>query len=340
MILVTGATGFLGHNLIPILSRHGHRIRALVRSNSDWQFLQEHGVDLAWGDTRDADSVHQAMQGCTAVIHAAGHFRFWGRYEDFFSTNVHGTHNVLEAARCASVERFIHISTIAVIGNPKTGTIIDENYECVPADDYMHSKLDGEALVLMYQKRHGLPAIVLRPGAFYGPWGRYAFNRLFFEDPYKGLSLRVHGGRHTTFPIYLPDLAEVIHNTFTQGRPGEIYNVSGQSLTHNQINATVCRLLNASPRWIDVPQAPMVLLSHIWTALSRITSHEPYYPINMAPYVFGDWVVDSSKAQRELGFQSTPFEAGARDTVEWYQQAGILKHDKSGKLVISPHSQI
>ncbi|HJW84971.1 MAG TPA: NAD-dependent epimerase/dehydratase family protein, partial [Anaerolineae bacterium] len=179
MILVTGATGFLGHHLVPFLIARGHGVRALVRRTSQWQFLADLGVELAWGDTRDADSVDAAMPGCRAVIHGAGLFRFWGRQEDFHSTNVLGTYHVLEAARRAGVERFIHISTIAVVGRPKPGTLIDEAYLCAPVDAYMRSKLDGEWLAREYYQAHGLPAIILRPGAYYGPWGHYAFNRLF-----------------------------------------------------------------------------------------------------------------------------------------------------------------
>ena len=326
MILVTGATGFLGHNLVPLLLARGRHVRALVRPTSQWQFLADLGVDLAWGDTRDRDAVLEAMKSCRAVIHGAGHFRFWGRSEDFFSTNVQGTHNVLEAARRAGVERFVHVSTVAVAGRPRPGAVIDENYPCDPCDNYMHTKLHGEALVRRYHRDHNLPAIVLRPGAYYGPWGHYAFNRLFFEDPFfKGLPLQIHGGRHFTFPIYLPDLADVIHNALSLGRLGEVYNVSGPSLTHREINSIVSRITGVTPRWINVPAPAILLLARVWTALSHVTGREPYYPINLAPYVFNDWVVDSSKAARELCFEPTPFEKGARATIEWYQDIGMLQ---------------
>jgi dihydroflavonol-4-reductase len=327
VILVTGATGFLGRHLIPLLISHGHPVRALVRLTSQWQPLADLGAGLAWGDTRDSAAVAHAIQGCSAVIHGAGYWRFWGRREDFYSTNVDGTHCVLEAARHAGIERFIQISTVVVAGYPRAGAVIDENYPCRPCDDYMRSKLEGERLVLKCHRDYGLPAIVLRPGAFYGPWGRYAFNRLFFEDPFR-LPIQVHGGRHITFPIYVPDLAQVILNALSRGRPGEIYAVSGQSLTHREVHSIVSRILGKSPHWINVPAPAIVFLARVWTALAQLTRREPYYPINMVPYVFGDWVVDSSKASRELGFVPTPFEAGARATLEWYRDIGVLKSRK------------
>jgi nucleoside-diphosphate-sugar epimerase len=328
MILVTGATGFLGHTLVPVLLARGHRVRALVRPTSQWGFLADLGVELAWGDTRDLHAVMAAAQGCDAIVHGAGHFRLWGRRQDFHSTNVQGTHNVLEAALRAGVERFIHISTIAVVGRPKPGAVIDETYPCEPCDNYMRSKLEGEALVQHYRRAHRLPALILRPGAYYGPWGHYAFNRLFFEDPFlKGLPIQVHGGRHVTFPIFLPDLARVAEAALSRGRPGEIYNVSGPSLAHREINDTISRLTGIRPRWINVPAPAIILFARLSTALSRITRREPYYPINLAPYVFYDWVVDSRKAARELDFAPTPFEEGARVTLEWYRSIRLLKRE-------------
>ena len=324
MILVTGATGFLGHNLIPLLIERGHRVRALVRPNSDHTFLRECGIELAFGDVRDAASVSAALAGCAAVIHAAGKFRFWGEPDEFRATNVAGTRNVLQAACVAGVKRFVHVSTIAVVGNPSPGTLITESSACHPVEDYQRSKLEGERLALAYHAEHGLPVVVLRPGAFYGPWGRYAFNRLFFEDPLKGLPLRVHRGRHITFPIFVPDLCRVIESALTRGRPGELYNVCGPCLTHDEVNRIVGRLAGVR-LWINAPGWGMIALAMLWTALSRLTSREPYYPINMTPYVFCDWNVSSEKARAELGFCPTPFERGAYATLDWYWSQGIFK---------------
>jgi dihydroflavonol-4-reductase len=322
MILVTGATGFLGHNLIPLLVEHGRRVRALVRPTSDVTLLRECGVELAPGDVGNPDSVNAAMKGCEAVIHAAGKFRFWGEPGEFARANVEGTRHVLEAALRAGVGRFVHISTIAVIGHPPPGVLITEDTSPNPADDYERSKLAGERLALDYYAR-GLPVVVLRPGAFYGPWGRYAFNRLFFEDPLKGLPVRVHHGRRVTFPVFVPDLSRMIQSALTHGRAGQVYNVCGPCLTHDEINRIVGRLAGVRV-WIDAPGWGMILLARMWTALARLTRREPYYPINLASYVFNDWNVSSDKARAELGFQPTPFKAGARATLDWYWSQGIF----------------
>lgn len=323
LILVTGATGFLGHSLCPYLIEHGYRLRALVRSTANWHFLQELGVELAWGDVRDAEATRAACTGCQAVVHAAARFRFWGERHDFFSINVDGTRNLLEAARQSHVERFIHISTIAVAGKPRGQTVIDENYPPAPQDYYQASKLEAERLALYYYQEHRLPVVILRPGAFYGPGGRYAFNRLFFEDPLKGIQVQVHHGQHIVFPAYIGDVAQGVELALRLGRPGEIYNICGDCLTQREVNEIVDRLLGYRILRLNAPAWLMLALARVWTWLSRYTGQEPYYPLNLAPYVFYDWVVSNAKARRELGFVPTPFETGARATLEWYRKLGI-----------------
>lgn len=329
MILVTGATGFLGHNLIPTLNAQGYKVRALVRPQSDTRFLLEQGVDLAYAeDINDEPAINRAMEDCWAVIHAAGHFRFWGNWADFWQANVGGTATVLAAAANHPIQRFIHISTIAVAGHPAGERIIDETYPAKPVGPYQRTKLEGEQLALAYQRERDLPVIVLRPGAFYGPWGHYAFNRLFFEEPLRGWRAKTDGGRHITFPAFVPDVAKGIVLALQKGQVGEIYNICGQSLDHNSLNAIVSDLAGISHFRLSAPRKLMVPLARVWTALSRYTGHEPIYPMGLEPYIFGDWLVSTAKAERELGFRATPFAIGAKITLEWYWQTGLFKRKK------------
>jgi nucleoside-diphosphate-sugar epimerase len=325
MILVTGATGFLGHHLVPHLVQLGHPLRAVVRPSSEVQFLQKLGVELAYADDiTDVAAIEQACAGCDQIIHAAGLFRFWGEMDEFWQTNVAGTTAVLRAISNHPIKRFIYISTIAVVGKPPTNRPIDETTRCNPQEPYQLSKLEAEKRVLAAYAQDGLPAIVLRPGAFYGSWGHYAFNRLFFEEPLKGWRIKVDNGRHITFPVFVPDVVQGVELALKNGRFGEIYNICGQSLDHNSVNAIVNDLAGIGHWRLNFPTWMVLLLARAWTALSKFTGREPFYPINMAPYVFQDWHVSYQKAADELGFQPTPFAEGARQTLEWYWQQGLL----------------
>ncbi len=325
MILITGATGFLGRNLCERLTHQGHRLRALARPTSDTLFLEALGVEIAAGDVRDLGSVKAAMAGCDTVIHAAARFRLWGPPELFEETNLWGTRNVLASAYLYGIRRFIHISTIIVVGPQPPGTVITEEtpYGPYPGDSYARTKMGGERLALSYAEV-GLPVIVLRLGALYGPWGHYAFNRLFFEEFLRGWRVQVHQGRHIIFPCYVGDAARAIEAALTRGRPGELYNISGQSISHREANETVSRLFGRGSWRINMPAGLMINFARLLEFLAIFTHREPFYPLNLVPYVFEDWVVSSEKARQELGFQPISFEQGTHLTLEWYRSIGYV----------------
>ena len=328
MILVTGATGFLGRNLCEHLARQGYAFRVLARSGSDTSFLQTfNNIDIVRGDVVDFESVQAAVRGCEQVIHAAAHFRLWGPPAPFLQTNVDGTRHVLEAALAAGVKRFIHVSTIIVVGPQKPGAVITEDTPCQPyfTDNYAQTKFLGERLVLNYVNNKGLPGVILRLGALYGPHGHYAFNRLFFEEFLRNWRVQVHGGRHIIFPCYVGNAARVIESALTQGQVGQIYNVSDRSITHKEANQTVSRLAGRSSWRINVPARLMIEFANILEDIAFFTHREPFYPKNLEPYVFDDWQVDSSKAERELGFTPTPFSEGVEQTLAWYRSLGYIR---------------
>jgi dihydroflavonol-4-reductase len=298
-----------------------------VRQPAAAQFLRGQ-AEIAPGNVDDPASLQCAMEGCHYVIHAAALFRFWGDPATFERTNVQGTAHVLETALRHKIKRFVHLSTAVVVGKPPANAIIDEATPCQPADPYQRSKYDAENFVRMYGKATGLPAIILRPGAFYGPHGHYAFNRLFFEDPLKGLLIQVHHGQRYTFPAFVPDVARTAVAALQAGRPGEIYNVSGESLTHHDVNAIVSRLAHITALRFNAPEKLMLAVARYLTRRAEHTHREPYYPTNLAGYVFQDWKISSAKAQSELGFAATPFENGARQTLEWYWASGFFKRPR------------
>jgi len=263
------------------------------------------------------------MAGCDTIIHAAARFRLWGPPELFEDINLWGTRNVLATAYALDVKRFIHISTIIVVGPQSPGAVITETtpYGPYPGDNYARTKMGGERLALSYAEI-GLPVIVLRLGALYGPWGHYAFNRLFFEEFLHGWRVQVHQGRHVIFPCYVGDAAAAIEAALARGRIGGVYNVSGESITHREANEIVSRLAGRSSWRVNVPARLMINFARFLEFVALFTRHEPFYPLNLVPYVFEDWHVCSDKARRELGFVPLSFEEGARRTLEWYWSLG------------------
>lgn len=324
-MFVTGGTGFLGHSLLPRLIAGGYHVRALSRHPEQYAWLNALPVEIITGDIEDQQIVEKAVEGVDYVVHAAARFRFWGDQAAFEQTNVRGAANVLNAAVRAGVKKYVHVSTLVVIGTPLSNRTIDETHPTHPIDPYQRSKLHGEQVALDYFRDQGLPVVVLRPGAFYGPNGRYAFNRLFIEDALKGLLIKVDGGTHITFPVFIEDVAESIVLGLERGTPGEVYNICGETLTHNEANAIVSEEAGISKFRLNLPGWMLIMLARGWTCLSNYTKVEPYYPLNMRSYVFNNWRVSIDKACSQLGFRPLSFREGVRRTLDWYAAEGIFK---------------
>lgn len=319
IVFVTGGTGFLGRHLVPMLYRAGYRVRVLTRKPdaNPWRAGCPN-VEVLAGDVLDPDSLRRGMAGSRFVVHAGGLFRFWGNEADFDRTNVGGIENMLVASSGADVERFIHISTVALIGHPDPNRIVDETHPAQPADAYQRSKLRAE-LAVRQRVDAGMPVIILRPGAYYGPLGQYAFNRLFFRDPMRGIIMQVNRGRYVTFPAYISGVAGAILQSFTRGRLGEIYNICDDSLTHREAFDIICREGNLRFPRLTIPGWMGVAASRGLEAIAAVTKQEPFWPLNLKSYVYNYWRVSNEKARVELGFVPTDFREGARRTLAWYR---------------------
>lgn len=321
MIFVTGGTGFLGRHLVPALCRTGYALRVLTRHPDAHPWLKRYPhVEVVHGDLTRPESYVGALVGCQSVIHAGGVFRMWGQEQTFLDNNVLGTALLLSAVKNMPLERFVYISTIAVLGSPDPEQIVDETYPPRPMDPYQRSKLIAEQMTLRAWQQEGLPVVVLRPGAFYGPLGSYAFNRLFFKDPMRGLIMQVDGGRYIIFPAYIEDVARGILQALDRGQVGEIYNISGDWISHRRAFDIICEEAGIwwprvpMPGWLDLP------LARLLEAVSGALGIEPFWPLNMLrSYVHNNWRVSSEKARSELGFLPLDFREGARRTIAWYR---------------------
>lgn len=178
-VLVTGAAGFIGSHLTEYLLAEGVAVRAFVRYNSrsDRGFLDHlppsltDGLEVVFGDLRDADMVRRAAHGVSSIFHLGAHIGIPYSYvapRDVAQTNVLGTLNVLEAARAEGVARLLHTSTSEVYGTALY-IPIDEGHPLQGQSPYSASKIGADALVESFHRSFEVPTTVVRPFNTYGP---------------------------------------------------------------------------------------------------------------------------------------------------------------------------
>jgi 2-alkyl-3-oxoalkanoate reductase len=200
--LVTGGGGFLGQNLVRALLARGDGVRVLGRSA--YPELEKLGVECVRGDVREVGAVDAAVRGVDSVFHIAARVGYWGPREEYVTTNVGGTRNVIEACRKHRVPRLVYTSTPSVVIGP--GSRLEGVDETTPypekhLNDYGSTKAEAEASVLA-ANGGALATVALRPHFIYGPGDPQIVPRLI-DNARRGTLVRIGDGTNKVDVTYI-----------------------------------------------------------------------------------------------------------------------------------------
>jgi len=325
--LVTGATGFIGGQLVEALVLRGEPVRAFVRPTSRTERLRALGVDLRIGQLVDNASLVSAMQGVGRVFHCAAQRADWGLAEDFTQANVNGTRNVLAAATRADVARFVFLSTTDVYGFPGVPTVETER----PAPrgfPYPDSKIEAEALVWNHRRRVGLPTCIIRAGTVYGPGSRFVRDALVAPLKRRRLAL-IDGGEHVAGLTYVGNLVDAMILAADRDEAvGQAYNITdGSRVTWREFAAALADTLQMprpeQGRSHRVAYAMAAIYEHWYRVMGR-TQRPPLtrYLVELMG-TDQDYVID--KAVQQLGYRPrVTFAEGMHHISDWLLRLGHL----------------
>lgn len=235
MILVTGATGFVGGHLVKRLRQEGRKVRAVVRTPAKAQALVDLGVEVVPGDMVDPASLEAAAKGCDAIIHLVGIIQE-GRGFTFKSVHVEGTRNVLDAAKKAGVKHFIYQSALGTRENAKS--------------EYHRTKWGAEKLV----KANGIPYTILRPSLIYGPGDLFTI-RLAEMIRLSPVLPVIGAGKSKIQPIYIEDVVSCIAKILAGGQHlGKVYEIGGpEELTYEEVTKAIAKVLGVNRPVVHMP---------------------------------------------------------------------------------------
>jgi dihydroflavonol-4-reductase len=320
--LVTGASGFIGSNLVKILLDEGVKVRALIQKGVPLQNLDGLEIEQVEGDLLDRTSLDRALDGCDTLFHLAAIFAYWLPDPSLmYRVNVEGTVQLLHAAKAAGVSKVIHTSSIAAIGTNPGEELADETTtfnNWSTADHYMMSKYMGELEALRFNHL-GLPVVACNPAFPFGagdiaptPTGiliqRYASG----QNPFV-----FKGGFNA---VHVADVARGHWLAALKGRPGERYILGGTNVTYKQFADAVTSAAGVrESKWI-VPTAPFAAVGRVmeWVA-DNVTKKTPLMVDRSLRYSTERHLwFDIAKAKRELGYEPGSFDVAVKEAVEWF----------------------
>jgi nucleoside-diphosphate-sugar epimerase len=327
---VTGATGFVGLNLVEQLLARGWRVIAQHRAGADLKYLARMQAERAIGDVTDAQSLLRALpQGVDAVFHVAGDTSLWSRRNaEQDRVNIDGTRHMVAAALARGARRFVHTSSISAWGMSR-GRI----HERVPQlgryspVNYQRSKFLAEEEVRAGIAR-GLDAVILNPAGILGPYDTRGYARLV---------LLVASGKLPGVPpgslsfCHVREVAAAHIAAAERGRAGENYLLAGTDAgileLIQEIGAALGRPVPSRP----MPAWAIRAIGMLGGVAGLVTGREPRITPEAARMATREISCDCSKAAQELGFRAVPLREMVRDSVSWLTAEGLIASPGAGR---------
>lgn len=313
---VTGATGFIGGEIVKQLIGRGHSVVALVRSPERAGMLKALGVEMHAGDITERETLKAPMAGVDGVFHVAAWYKVGVKEPLADRTNVDGTRNVLQTMQTLGIPRGVYTSTVAVFSDTK-GAVPDETYryDGPHLSHYDRTKWIAHYRVAVPKIESGLPLTIVMPGMVYGP-GDTSGMRTALVDLLRG-RLPMTPARTAFCWSHVEDTARGHILAMEKGRPGETYIITGPRHTFEQAFDLAAALAKVRPPMLHPGPHAMRGLAMLMKAAGRFTKLPPAFTPEALRVLAGTTYFGANdKAVRELGFAPRPIDEGFAQTIE------------------------
>jgi len=305
-VFITGGSGFVGQNLIPILQAAGYEVYAIARSEKSAQFVQKLGAKAVRDDlTNLSRATQNALKDCDYVLHSAAHMDFTYDPKPFEDLNIKATNNLLKMAQRGGVKRFIYISAAPVVpGSPIVNLTEKEAQEGLPTALYPRTKAIGERAVLM-AATPSFATLALRPPAIWGPDNHHLDDLM--ANVKNGKWRWIGGGEQVLSTIHVKNLGNAVLAALKSDISGRAFFVTDGE--RRSMKSFFKGILEAQglqpgdkvlPLWIAKSAARMTEFT--WK-LFRLKSRPPVAPL-MIRLMGNEFSVSDEAARKELGYRN------------------------------------
>ncbi|MFH1786596.1 MAG: NAD-dependent epimerase/dehydratase family protein, partial [archaeon] len=323
-VLVTGASGFIGTNLVRRLLDDKRDVKAMIRKTSDTKYLDKWGVKTCYGDVLDENSLKEAVKGVDVIYHLVT-IRDEPNvpYAEYHGVNVEGLERLIRVSMNAGVKKIVNFSSIAAIGFGKMPLPLNEKSPLLPTNNYGRSKGEGEAVAKKYFEENGFNTMSVRPALVYGPYDLSNMKGLFLAI--KDGTYRVIGsGKNKMCFVYVDDIVSGAILAEKKGKGGEKYILSdNRSYSQTEAAQTVADAMGVKLPKMRIPVAVAYSAGIGFEIVSKIFGFEPPLSRSRLSNILMNLEYDISKAKNELGYNpKVDLKEGIGRTVKWYRGQG------------------
>lgn len=320
---ITGATGFIGSHLVRRMAQIEHELLCLVRKTSNVSQLEELGATLITGDVTDRNSLLEGMRGCQWVINLANIYTFWEPNKQVYAdVNVGGTRNVMECALELGVSKVVHVSTGVTYGKPVDYPFTEESPSGpVRFSEYARTKYRGDQITWEFYKNKGLPLVMVYPAAVIGPGDPKPSGQYIKDVMYGRLPARVLEDSILTW-VHVRDVAEVIFRAAEkENNIGEKYFAAKHRLSLREANQMISQISGAPLPKLRLPDFMVMMNARLFTWWANLVKKPPLWAMSVDQIrtMKEGFVIDGSKAERELGITYTPIRVALEEAIASYK---------------------
>jgi dihydroflavonol-4-reductase len=319
-IFITGATGFIGKQVLELLKKTKHELFCLVRKTSpSIEKLRSSGVKVIVGDVRDKSSILKGMTGCDWVINLANVYTFWEPDISVYkATNVDGTRNVLECALETRVSKVVHISSVVTFGKPAEVPFKEDSTRGPDLYSvYAQTKFEGDQIAWDLYKNKGLPLVVVYPGAVLGAGDPKASGAYVSGLVKKTLPATIFKDSILTW-VHVKDVAEgIIKAVEKPDNLGEKYFIANDQISLKDFNKMISEVSGVSLPFITMPDFMAMSSAYMLTGICNLIKKPPVWgmSVNQMKTMKEGFRVDGSKAEKELGITYTPIKTALEEQI-------------------------
>ncbi|MBY0495723.1 MAG: NAD-dependent epimerase/dehydratase family protein [Cyanobacteria bacterium] len=313
---VTGATGFIGGEIVKQLVGRGHKVVALVRSPEKAVMLKALGVEIHQGDITDRETIKAPMTGADGVFHVAAWYKVGVKEPLADQINVDGTRNVLKTMCTLEIPRAVYTSTVAVFSDTH-GAVPDENYryDGPHLSEYDRTKWIAHYRVAQPKISEGMPLTIVMPGLVYGP-GDTSGMRTALVDLLRG-RMPMTPAKTAFCWAHIEDTARAHILAMEQGRAGETYIIAGPRHTFEYAFDLAASIARVRPPTFHPGPTAMRAMAGVTSVIGKVVKLPAAYTPEALRVLAGTTYFGSNeKAVRELGFSPRPLEEGMAQTLE------------------------